>query len=202
MGELDHSFTHVICNWLNQHPVPVVACWWEITSPCPSKSPFIFASDFQGKSFGEWVRKAVTLRQITGLWGNIWPCSQSDRPSTLNCSVLSSLVFLVLSLPPCITRDGCTVFNYPVPGPMPHLCTACLVWHVTVQFVLLVMSQNRTPCVWCHSRLCVASSCDISEGYAQQGQGNFLLKEILAPRRCFWHKDVYGEGSNEKTPLC
>lgn len=52
------------------------------------------------------------------------------------------------SLPPrCVTRGGCTVLSYPVPGPTPHLCTACPVWYVTVRFVLLEMSQNRTSCV-------------------------------------------------------
>lgn len=163
MRELDHSFTHVICHWLNQHLMPTVACWWDIT--LLHKDPFLFLQ----VTF-EWNH--LVNKSGKQLLSDKWQaCGGSAGPA----ASLSTLVVLVLSFPPCVTRDGCGALSSPVPTLIAHPCTARLVCRVTVQFVLLVMSQNRTS-VRCHSRLYVASTCDITEGImkAVPSRGTFF----------------------------
>lgn len=165
MAELDHFFTHLVCHWLNRHPVSAVACWWDIASPCPNKSPFIFTSDFWWKSLASELGKQLLSDKLQALGGTAGP---ADNPTDcLLWIALCCLHWCFWSSPFLPALPGMdaqsSVLSYPAPGPKPHLCTAHLVCHVTVQFVLLVMSQNRISCVWWHSRLCVASTCDITE---------------------------------------
>lgn len=162
MAELDHSFTHLVCHWLNQHPVSAVACWWDIASPCPNKSPFTFTSDFRGKSLASKLGKQLLSDKLQACGGTAGP---ADNPT--DCLLWIALCCLhwcfwsspfLPALPGMDAQSSVTLRQAPSP-----ICAQHILSVMSFLFVLLVMSQNRISCVWWHSRLCVASTCDITE---------------------------------------
>lgn len=204
MGELDHSFTHLVCRWLSQHPVTTVACWWDIASPCPSKSPFIFTNDFRGKSLVSELGKQLLSDKLQACRGTAGPADNAT-----DCLLWIALCCVhwcfwsspfLPALPGMDAQSSATLRQAPRPICAQHILLSCHSavcppCNVTEQNILCVMAQQAL-CglyLWHHW--------DHYEGCAQQGQGNFFLKEILAPRRSLWHKDASGEGSN-KTQLC
>lgn len=140
MAELDHSFTHLVCHWLNRHPVSAVACWWDIASPCPNKSPFTFTSDFRGKSLASKLGKQLLSDKLQACGGTAGP---ADNPT--DCLLWIALCCLhwcfwsspfLPALPGMDAQSSVTLRQAPSP--------------ICAQHILSVMSQCSLSFLWCH----------------------------------------------------